>query len=148
MTEQIKIYTDGSCEPNGRFPNKGGWAFTVQSKNGVEMDLCAGKAKDTTSNRMELMALINAIEWCIGNKGQEAIEAIIYTDSAYCSNGFNKWMYNWFKDSYTQPLKNKDLWQRLYNYRNLPIRVQWVRGHNGLQGNERAHQLAEQFRKI
>ena len=134
----IKIYTDGSCIEN---PGDGGWAAIIII-NG-EIKEISGSEKDTTNNRMELLAPINALKEM---KGNEQIE--IYTDSQYVKLGItewiNKWVLNNWKTSKKEDVKNKDLWIELYNLNEtLDVKWNWVKAHAGNTMNEKVDQLAK-----
>ena len=134
----IKIYTDGSCLQN---PGDGGWAAII-SKDGENKEI-SGSEKDTTNNRMELLAPINALREM---KSNEQIE--IYTDSQYVKLGItvwiNKWIANNWKTSKKEDVKNKDLWIELYNLnKSLDIKWNWVKAHAGNIMNEKVDLLAK-----
>lgn len=139
MNDVVSIYTDGACKGN---PGPGGWGVFLQYK-GKEKDLCGGE-RETTNNRMELMAVIQALETlsrpcCIR----------LHSDSKYVLQGITEWMVNWkkrgWKTSANQPVKNEDLWRRLdAAIQRHQIEWVWVKGHNGDVGNERADTLANQ----
>lgn len=135
--QHVEIATDGACKGN---PGKGGWGVVLRM-GGVEKELSGGE-KHTTNNRMELMAVIEALRAlkrpCIVN---------IYTDSQYVQKGISEWIHGWkargWKTADKKPVKNADLWQAL-DEAQKPHRItwHWVRGHNGHPGNERADALA------
>ena len=134
----IKIYTDGSCLQN---PGDGGWAAII-SKDGENKEI-SGSEKDTTNNRMELSAPINALKQM---KSNEQIE--IFTDSKYVKLGItewiNKWIVNNWKTSKKEDVKNKDLWIELYNLnKSLDIKWNWVKAHAGNIMNEKVDLLAK-----
>ena len=134
----IKIYTDGSCLTN---PGNGGWAAII-IKEGENKEI-SGSEKDTTNNRMELLAPINALKTMNPN---EQIE--IYTDSKYVKLGItewiNKWVVNNWKTSKKEDVKNKDLWNELYNLnKSLDIKWNWVKAHAGNKINEKVDLLAK-----
>ena len=134
----ITIYTDGSCLTN---PGNGGWAAIINEKNQIKK--ISGNEKNTTNNRMELLAPINALK-CI--KTESVIK--IYTDSQYVKNGItdwiNKWLSNNWKTSKREDVKNKDLWIELYNLnKSLNIQWNWVKAHDGNPLNEEADLLAK-----
>ena len=137
MSEQIEIFTDGACKGN---PGPGGWGALMIFK-GVEKELWGGGAA-TTKNRMELMAAICALA-----ELKRECQVRLVTDSQYVMQGIQEWMPNWkkrgWKTAAKQPVKNVDLWQRLdEQVQRHQITWQWVRGHTGHPGNERADQLA------
>ena len=134
---KIKMYTDGACKGN---PGIGGWGVYVLRKND-ETDL-NGFDLNTTNNKMELTAVIEGLK-TLQNKS----EVTIVTDSQYVKNGINQWIYKWKKNGWKtaskKPVKNKDLWKELdYLVREHIINWEWVRGHSGNPGNERADLLA------
>ncbi|GHE04636.1 ribonuclease H [Defluviimonas sp. 20V17] len=137
-------YTDGACSGN---PGPGGWGVLMQAvTDGAvvkERELCGGEP-DTTNNRMELLAAINALEAL-----SRASDVTIITDSAYVKNGITEWLAGWkrrgWKIASGKPVKNADLWQRLDAARSRHrVRWEWVKGHAGHPENERADALARQ----
>lgn len=136
----IKIWTDGSCLGN---PGPGGWAFVAT--NGANTAERNGGEKNTTNNRMELMAVISAL-----TAARKHPEVEIHTDSQYVKNGMQSWMKNWKKNNWRtadkKPVKNQDLWMRLDDLAsNTKIHWVWVRGHNGEELNERCDELARSY---
>ena len=137
MTKTLEIYTDGACRGN---PGPGGWgALLISGKN--ERTMHGGEA-DTTNNRMELTAAIEAL-----NALKQSSTVVLYTDSKYVMDGINEWMPNWkkraWKTAAKKPVKNKDLWQALDAATNShEIKWRWVKGHAGNPGNEKADELA------
>ena len=134
----IKIYTDGSCLNN---PGNGGWAAII-NMNG-EVKKISGSVKDTTNNKMELMAPIKALQEIRGN---EQIE--IYTDSQYVRLGINDWVHKWIKNNWQtskkEPVKNKELWIQLHELNNSSdIKWIWVKAHAGDVLNEEVDLLAK-----
>ena len=137
----IKIYTDGSCLKN---PGDGGWAAIIIIDG--ETKEISGSERDTTNNRMELLAPINALKEMKQNEQIEQIE--IYTDSQYVKLGItdwiNKWVLNNWKTSKKEDVKNKDLWIELYNLNEtFDIKWNWVKAHAGNTMNEKVDQLAK-----
>jgi ribonuclease HI len=137
LTAIVEIYTDGACRGN---PGPGGWgALLISEKRRKTM---FGGEADTTNNRMELMAAIEALNALKGSR-----KVLLYTDSTYVMDGINKWMPNWkkrgWKTSAKKPVKNQDLWMEL-DEAIVPhdIEWHWVRGHTGVPGNEEADELA------
>jgi ribonuclease HI len=131
------IYTDGACSGN---PGPGGWGAYFQW-GGHEKEMY-GSEKDTTNNRMELMAAIQALEAL-----KRPMKVVLYTDSSYVRNGIMSWMAGWKRNgwinSQKQPVKNADLWRRLdAAAARHDVEWRWVRGHAGDPGNERADRLA------
>ena len=134
----IKIYTDGSCLKN---PGNGGWAAIINTNN--EIKKISGSVKDTTNNKMELMAPIKALQEV---NGQQPIE--IYTDSQYVKLGITDWIHKWIKNNWQtskkEPVKNKELWIELYNLtKSFKINWIWVKAHAGNQLNEEVDLLAK-----
>ena len=134
----IKIYTDGSCLKN---PGNGGWAAIICTRN--EMKKISGSEKDTTNNRMELLATINALKEV---NSDDLIE--IYTDSKYVKNGITDWIHNWIKNNWKtsnkEDVKNKDLWVQLHELsNNSKIKWNWVKAHAGNPLNEEVDLLAK-----
>ena len=135
----IKIYTDGSCLSN---PGDGGWAAII-SING-EIKEISGSEKNTTNNRMELLAPIRALKEM---KQSDQIE--IYTDSQYVKLGITEWINTWvinnWKTSKKEDVKNKDLWLQLNNLnQSLDVNWNWVKAHDGNPLNEEVDLLAKQ----
>tara|TARA_B100001123_G_scaffold435622_2_gene564502 strand:+ start:613 stop:1038 length:426 start_codon:yes stop_codon:yes gene_type:complete len=133
----ITIYTDGACSGN---PGPGGWGALIL-KDGQEEELCGGE-RETTNNRMELMAAIEALEHV-----SPGLPVKLYTDSNYVRGGITEWIHGWkrngWKTSAKKPVKNVDLWQRLdLAAAAHQIEWHWVKGHAGDPGNERADALA------
>lgn len=133
----VEIYTDGACRGN---PGPGGWGVLMRYE-GVEKTLHGGEAR-TTNNRMELMAAIQALETLT-----RPCSVDLTTDSQYVRKGITEWMAAWkrrgWKTASRQPVKNRDLWERLDTLsQRHEIRWHWVRGHTGHDGNERVDDLA------
>jgi ribonuclease HI len=136
--EVVDIYTDGACRGN---PGPGGWGAVLYYR-GREKELCGGEPVQTTNNRMELMAAIQALESLT-----RAVPVRLHTDSTYLRNGVTKWLPGWkrngWKTASKQPVKNADLWQRLdAAAERHDVDWRWVKGHAGNAGNERADTLA------
>ena len=134
----IKIYTDGSCLSN---PGNGGWAAIINI-NG-EVKKISGNEKNTTNNRMELMAPINALK---NINSKDPIE--IFTDSKYVKNGITEWINTWvlnnWKTSKKEDVKNKDLWLELHKLnQSLNVKWNWVKAHAGDALNEEVDMLAK-----
>lgn len=135
---QIIIHTDGACSGN---PGPGGWGAILEWK-GHRKELKGGE-RDTTNNRMEMMAAIRALE-AVKRSGSDII---LITDSVYLRDGITKWIHGWkrrdWKTADKKPVKNVDLWQRLDALtQKHTIEWRWVKGHAGDPGNERADELA------
>ena len=135
----IKIYTDGSCLEN---PGDGGWAAII-NENGNTKKI-SGSEKNTTNNRMELMAPINALKSMSPND-----EIEVYTDSQYVKLGITDWIHKWIKNNWQtskkEPVKNKELWMELYELtKYYEIKWIWVKAHAGNALNEEVDLLAKQ----
>ena len=137
--DTVEIFTDGACRGN---PGPGGWGLLLRYK-GKEKQL-KGAEKETTNNRMELMAAIMGLESLTRNA-----KVILTTDSTYVKNGINQWIHNWKKNGWKtaakKPVKNVDLWQRLDQaIVEHDVSWAWVKGHSGHRENEIADQLANE----
>jgi ribonuclease HI len=135
--KQVEIFTDGACKGN---PGPGGWGALI--RYGDHEKEISGGDPDTTNNRMELMAAIQALNILI-----EPCKVTLFTDSKYVSDGITKWVAGWqrngWKNASKQPVRNADLWHDLIEAAaRHKIDWQWVKGHNGHDGNERADTLA------
>lgn len=137
INEKVKIYTDGACLEN---PGHGGWgAILIYKEHQKEI---SGSEKESTNNRMELRAVIEALKTL-----KKSAETTIYTDSTYVKDGITKWILNWKKNGWRtadrKPVKNADLWQEL-DLEAAKHRIEWVwvKGHAGNHFNEIADQLA------
>ncbi len=135
----IEAFTDGACRGN---PGPGGWGVLLRF-NDHEKRLCGGE-KETTNNRMELMAVIQALESL-----NRDCKVKVTSDSQYVLKGINEWMENWkkrgWKTAAKKPVKNVDLWQRLDKAReDHNVEWVWVKGHSGHIENEIADELANQ----
>jgi ribonuclease HI len=133
----VEIFTDGACRGN---PGPGGWGVLLRYGR-HEKELFGGEA-NTTNNRMELMAAIQALESLT-----RRCKVVLTTDSVYVRNGITEWLPNWkkrgWKTAARKPVKNADLWERLDRAAQAhDISWQWVKGHSGHPENERADQLA------
>lgn len=136
----IKIYTDGACKGN---PGKGGWGALIQL-GGESIEIFGGEP-NTTNNRMELIAVIEALD----KVRAEPSRVMVFTDSTYVQKGISEWILNWKKNGWRssnkQPVKNQDLWMRLDELKQgMTIEWNWVKGHAGHPENERADFLANQ----
>jgi len=137
MTDVVDIFTDGACSGN---PGPGGWGAILRS-GGHEKELYGGEA-DTTNNRMELLAVIRALETL-----KRPVKARVHTDSQYVQKGISEWIHGWkargWKTAAKQPVKNADLWRALDAVQSgHEIQWVWVKGHAGHVDNERADALA------
>ena len=137
MTKKAIVYTDGACSGN---PGPGGWGATIKIDR--ETFEIYGGEDNTTNNRMELIAAIKALEYL-----NESYEITLYTDSNYVKDGITKWIFNWkknnWKTSSKKTVKNSDLWIQLDAIQEKrKVNWNWVKGHSGNIGNERADELA------
>ena len=137
--QEVNIYTDGACKGN---PGPGGWGVWLQTGN-HEKSLYGGEAL-TTNNRMELRAVIEGLLVL-----KRPCKITLYLDSQYVRQGITSWIHNWktkgWKTAANKPVKNADLWQQLdVLVQTGPHRIQWewVKGHSGIAGNEKADALA------
>ena len=136
---QVVIYTDGACKGN---PGPGGWGVVLQS--GANVKELYGGERDTTNNRMELMAAIQALQAL-----KRPCSVTLFIDSLYVLKGMTEWLPGWkakgWRTADKKPVKNVELWQKLDELvtgQGHVIDWRWVRGHNGDPGNERADELA------
>ena len=141
---KLIAYTDGACSGN---PGPGGWgALLIAQQNGAvlkEKELCGGEG-ETTNNRMELTAAINAL-----NAMKKQANITVITDSSYVKDGITKWIIGWkrngWKNSQKKPVKNEDLWKQLDEAtQKHDVTWQWIKGHAGHAENERADELARE----
>ena len=135
--EEVDIYTDGACSGN---PGPGGWGAILRSGT-HEKEIWGGEPA-TTNNRMELTAVIRALEAMT-----RPVKARVHTDSTYVKDGITKWIHGWkrngWRTSSKEPVKNADLWQALEAATlRHELEWHWVKGHAGHPENERADQLA------
>lgn len=136
--KKVEIYTDGACKGN---PGPGGWGAILRYK-GVEKEISGGEA-DTTNNRMELTAVIKALELL-----KEPCEVTLYTDSQYVANALTlgwaeKWKANGWMRNKKEKALNPELWERLLElYKIHKVEINWVKGHAGHPENERCDRLA------
>ena len=140
--EEITLYTDGACSGN---PGPGGWgSILILGENRKEI---SGSSKDTTNNIMELTAVIEGLKML-----KRPCKVQVYSDSAYVVNGFNqKWIYGWMKKNWKnasgEPVKNKELWQELYNLTQIhEVTFNKVKGHADNELNNRCDELARMER--
>ena len=134
---KVIVFTDGGCRGN---PGPGGWGALLRF--GDHEKEIYGYEEETTNNRMELMAAIRSLELL-----SRECSVVLTTDSQYVRQGITEWMDGWkkrgWKTAAKKPVKNKDLWQRLDEaVKQHDIDWQWVKGHSGHEGNERADDLA------
>ncbi|MET0442220.1 MAG: ribonuclease HI [Casimicrobiaceae bacterium] len=136
---KVVIHTDGACKGN---PGPGGWGALIDRDGSIE-ELSGGEHA-TTNNRMEMTAVIRALESLASGT-----EVALYTDSQYVKNGIETWIHGWKKNGWKtadrKPVKNSDLWRELDTLAaRHRISWHWVRGHNAHPGNERADALANE----
>ena len=134
---KVTIFTDGACRGN---PGPGGWGAILR-KDDHEKELY-GAERETTNNRMELMAAIQALEAL-----KRPCDVTLTTDSQYVKKGITEWLASWkrrgWKTADKKPVKNQDLWERLDQATHKhKIHWKWIKGHSGHEENERADQLA------
>ncbi|MHB1318757.1 MAG: ribonuclease HI [Anaerolineae bacterium] len=139
---QVEIYTDGGCDPN---PGPGGWGAVLVS--GGRTKEISGADANTTNNRMELTAAIQALSLL-----KRPCQVALYTDSTYLRDGITRWIPRWQAHDWLKadgsPVENKDLWGQLLNAEEPhDVEWHWIRGHRGRRWNERADQLATQARR-
>ena len=137
MFSRVEIYADGACRGN---PGPGGWAATLEY--GEHLRELSGAEAQTTNNRMELTAVIRALEAL-----KRGVSARVHTDSEYVVRGINEWLPNWkargWRTADRKPVKNQDLWEQLdAAAARHDIEWKWVKGHSGVPGNERVDALA------
>ena len=135
---KVEIYADGACKGN---PGTGGWGALLVAEGGHEKEIFGGEP-NTTNNRMELRAVIEAL-----GALTRPCEVVLYTDSQYVQKGISEWIHGWkargWKTAAKEPVKNEDLWKALDLAQGQhKVEWRWVRGHNGHPGNERADSLA------
>jgi ribonuclease HI len=146
-TKKIIVYTDGGCRGN---PGPGGWGVVFQW--GFECDYKAtrsGSSKDTTNNKMELMAAIQALLYIekITEEDNISFEVDLHTDSTYVKQGITQWIHSWkkknWRNSSGHAVKNQELWKKLDEVSSkLKVNWFWVKGHSGHPGNDHADRLA------
>ena len=134
----IKVYTDGACKGN---PGPGGWGVYIQL-NDEEKDLYGGNP-ETTNNQMEMQAALEALKYL--KDKNDVIE--LYTDSNYLRQGITEWIHKWklnnWRTAAKKPVANRDLWIEISDLNeNMNVEWNWVKGHAGDPGNERADELA------
>ena len=135
----IVIYTDGGCSGN---PGPGGWAFVVNGDRDI-VEYRSGGEKETTNNKMELTAVINALKYAKSNGERDVV---ILTDSQYVKNGITQWIFSWKKNGWRtsgkSPVKNMEYWVELDALnQEMNVNWQWVKGHSGILGNEECDRL-------
>lgn len=142
--KQIHIYTDGGCSGN---PGPGAWAYILIEPEATTRN--AGFVAETTNNRMELRAVIEALQ-AVRQRGDSACAQIeLFTDSQYVKNGITDWIHNWIRNGWKtrskQPVKNQDLWKLLLSSSStMSIHWRWLQGHAGDRHNEACDRLVQQ----
>ena len=132
--KKIEIFTDGSCLGN---PGDGGWCAILRYKGHEK--ILKGSEKNTTNNRMELLAVIKALEAL-----KEACEIELYSDSTYVLRGLNEWLDGWIKKDFKK-VKNVDLWKKYIDVsKPHKIHINWVKGHSGHKENEICDKIAKE----
>ena len=141
MPKKRVVYTDGACLRN---PGPGGWAWVEYENGGKVRERSDGEPSETTNNRMELTAVIMALEELDDSRPIE-----IHTDSTYVANGITRWIESWksrgWMTSSKEPVKNKELWERLDRLvgERGGVKFVWVKGHADSEGNNEADRLAQ-----
>ncbi|MGU3577078.1 ribonuclease H [Brucellaceae bacterium C25G] len=141
----LVLFSDGGCDPN---PGDGGWGIAVY-RDGKEIHSECGGMLESTNNIMELTGMLNAVRWA----ASQAEPVCIYCDSQYVVNGCNDWRHGWKKAGWKRgkkELANAELWQQIDDSLNGEnhITIVWVKGHVGVEGNERADELATMGREL
>jgi len=140
---RYEIYTDGSCKGN---PGPGGWGILIKNMETGEQEILRGGDPETTNNKMELTAIIRALEeFEVVDNQSPKIK--IYSDSNYCIKGITEWMDGWIKKGWKnaakKPVANQDLWkQYLAVSDGLDLEFEWVKAHNGHPENELVDDIA------
>ncbi|WP_234907699.1 ribonuclease H family protein [Rhizobium rhizogenes] len=150
FAEGVHIFCDGACEPN---PGSGGWGVVVY-KDGREIAALSGGVADTTNNVMELTGMLQAVQWVLTHFMKDQ-PVTIWCDSMYVVNGCNEWRHKWKRNGWSKKgpnspkredaeVKNLDLWKAIDEALNKcsALTVAWVKGHIGIDGNERADELS------
>lgn len=150
--ESVVVFTDGACSGN---PGPGGWGSVIATPEGFIKEL-GGAVDNTTNNRMEILAVLSALNYVSKNKGLQSYPIDIYTDSTYVIRGITQWIWGWIKKGWLtaegEPVSNQDLWLDLsavVSKQNKKSKINWhySRGHVGTPGNERCDEIAVHFSK-
>jgi len=144
MNEKLEIFTDGGCHGN---PGPGGWAFRIVANGKTIVHELNGFDAETTNNRMELQAVIEALRYA-GTVYPGNPDIVVTTDSTYVRNGITQWIRKWKKNGWMtaarQPVKNRELWQSLDEISEIVRpKWEWVRGHSGDEHNEACDSLVQ-----
>lgn len=141
---QINIYTDGACKGN---PGHGSWAFIVYI-DGQKKESFGDYDPNTTNNKMELTAILQALQYIFHNNLNEGSTITIFSDSKYCLNSINMWMDGWARKNW-KDVKNPELMKAIYDLKNkLPgISYQYIEAHSGKAGNEDVDALCNEIIK-
>lgn len=142
--QKLKVYTDGGCSGN---PGPGGWAFIIS--NGTDKLSRSGIDPATTNNKMELTAVISALEFISASDEYKKQLVEIYTDSQYVKKGITEWIHSWERNGWRTasrtPVKNKEHWIKLKSYADrMLINWHWVMGHAGDPLNEECDRLVQE----
>ncbi|MFP4012186.1 MAG: ribonuclease HI [Spirochaetaceae bacterium] len=141
---EIYVFTDGGCHGN---PGPGGWAYIIEGADGRQS--ASGAEAETTNNRMELEAVIRALEYLLGQGYCRDGVIHVFTDSQYVRNGITGWISRWesngWRTSAKKPVKNRELWMRLRNAeQRCRVEWHWVRGHSGHPENEEVDGMVQE----
>jgi ribonuclease HI len=140
----VKIYTDGGCSGN---PGPGGWAYVIVEDTGIIAEKW-GAEKNTTNNRMELGAVIAALDF-LSVSALSPEKITVFTDSQYVQKGITQWIHTWKRNNWQtsgkEPVKNRELWQRLDELAGrFSIQWAWIKGHAGDEFNERCDRMTQE----
>lgn len=140
----MQIFTDGGCHGN---PGPGGWAYIV--RDGENTHQSSGAERATTNNRMELTAVIRALRFIAAGIDKPVAPIEVYTDSQYVQKGISEWIHGWMRNGWKtaskDPVKNKELWQELWDINSKVKPVwRWVKGHAGHPENEACDSLVQE----
>ncbi len=140
---KIDVYTDGGCHGN---PGPGAWAYVIRNNGEIVEE--SGSERQTTNNRMELEAVIQALS-AVSDTFGSAVDVTVHTDSQYVRNGIMTWIATWMRNGWMtsakRPVKNQDRWIRLHEAsERIKPRWEWVRGHAGDPLNERCDRLVQE----
>ncbi|MBR6253191.1 MAG: ribonuclease HI [Clostridia bacterium] len=137
-------YTDGACSGNGTFNSSGGWGVVEIDENNNIIWQSQGTKSPTTNNEMELTAILNALNHI--KEENNFIQPILYTDSAYCCNLINTWMYSWERNGWMRPknqeVKNLEIIKEIFQLAKLAD-IKKIPGHSGVEWNEYVDKLAK-----